>query len=564
MYYCQQQHVHFRDLYFHTLKQCIESNNDKILIVALEQIASHLSEITDNDNEYQCLIECLPSDVFKSPKSEQYQSILSTIQALISTNQVLTSLDNLDVLYPYRAHFLDARREFRDSTHYFIDGDSLILSIAHHKNVNLNSYYGNTLHVIFIIERILLTLFNQSHQCNFTLVFFDSHHQLYQESSILSLIRASLIAHLDKNSDKYGKNKVQQFSSWLDDDYLKFIREEKPIFMFYHDISSFDIETDNFLSKNTLQKLVRIYHLFGNYHQYVHECHLYLMNKLNLTDISVQCFQIQFKQKCPIKSLTEMVKIVFSDSSIMNIKRQDGNEFEKFCYEIGQNDVRLLLYLKTIAEFIPEEKEKDLFNLLSPVFVLHVALLIRLSLADRHLSLGFPSITFSPIFSELIVQFQNRLASNLTTTYPSSLSWTKIADLFDGRLFAFTIYHIHQSSSNIRLDSITLDIVKQSLIVLNRQPSENIFGDAIKQMIETKDIIFPSSSTEEQHTIVNVERQKIARISNAFIDTYLQPILPSNNELSFDLVDPDDSLTVRYEGMPSSYVCRKLIFYIFL
>jgi hypothetical protein len=370
------------------------------------------------------------------------------------------------------------------------------------------------------------------------------------------LIRASLLAHLDKNSDKYGKNKVQQFSSWLDDDYSKFIREEKPIFIFYHDISSFDIEKDKFLSKNALEKLVRIYRLFGNYHQYVHECHLYLMNKLNLTDISVQCFQIQFKQKCPLKSLMEMVKIVFADSSVMNITKRDGNELENFCYDIGQNDVRLFLYLKTIAEFIPEEKEKDLFNLLSPVFVLHVALLIRLSLADRHLPLVFPSITFSSMFSELIVQFQNRLASNLTT-YSSSLSWTKIADLFDGRLFAFTIYHIHQSSSSIRLDSTTLDIVKQSLIVLNRQPSENIFGDVIKQMIETKDIIFPSSSTEEQYTMVNEERkrQKIARISNAFIDTYLQPILPSNKELSFDLVDPDDTLTVRYEGILSSYVC---------
>ncbi|CAF1324270.1 unnamed protein product [Rotaria sp. Silwood1] len=143
------------------------------------------------------------------------------------------SPDDLDIHYPYKARFLDLHREFRDSMHYFIDGDSLILSVAHHISIDLKTYYGNTLHTIFIIERMLLTLFNQAQQCNYTLVFFDCHYYLYEkEKSILSLIRACFIAHLSKNINQYGSSKVRQFSSWLDQEYIDYAHEENHILSF--------------------------------------------------------------------------------------------------------------------------------------------------------------------------------------------------------------------------------------------------------------------------------------------------------------------------------------------
>ncbi|CAF4396193.1 unnamed protein product, partial [Rotaria sordida] len=78
-----------------------------------------------------------------------------------------------------------------------------------------------------------------------------------------------------------------------------------------------------------------------------------------------------------------------------------------------------------------QSNSKSLFNSISQLLVLHVALLIRLSLIDRHLPSKFPSITFSSIFSQLINQFQECLTSCICS-YSSLLSYSKIVDIFDG------------------------------------------------------------------------------------------------------------------------------------
>ncbi len=438
------------------------------------------------------------------------------------------------------------------------------MSIAHHSNINLNSYFGNTLHVIFIIERILLTLFHQSHQCNYTLVFFDCHHHLYQqENSILSLLRACLILHLSKNANQNGRMKIQQFSSWLDDEYLKLVHDEKPMFLFYHDMSSFDKENDLLLSKDTLEKLLCIYRLFGNYHQYVIQCHLYLMNKLTLTETTVKCFQIQFNRMCSKKLIDHIVQTVSSDLQHSNgIQERNWSEYEKLSQDIGENDVRLFLYLKTIVQFTAEKNQQYLVSLLSPLLILHVALLIRLSLADRHLPLNFPSVTYSPIFSQLIIQFQQQLALHLTSS-SSSLSWSKIADLFDGRFFTFTLYQIQQSST-VRLDSKTNEIIKQSLHLLNIPSSENIFQDLVNQLIQSNDLSFSSSSPKTQLPVMEQQRNRkqVIRISNPFIDAYLNPILPSKGPLPFKLVEPDDSQIIRCKGTSSFRSFNYLLIYI--
>jgi hypothetical protein len=503
LHYCQQQYTHFTDLYFQALEQCIKSDNEKIVTIVLQQIASHLFEVTHNDEERKRLIHHLPSETSGATISQSHQSILATIHALTSTNRteqetaILLS-NHIDILYPYTARFLDVRREFRDSTHYFIDGDSLLLSIAHHINVDLISYYGNTLHVIYIIERILLTLFNQSHQCNYTLVFFDCHYQLYQaENSILGLIRTCLIVHLSKNAEKCGANKIRQFSSWLDDDYSEFSREEKPMFIFYHDMSSFDMKKDKLLSENSLRSLFNMYRLFGNYHQYVIQCHLYSMNKVILAEDEIKTFRILFKRQFPPNSLKQIVELRANRLITTDKKEENQNEYEKFYQEIGHNDVRLSIYIKAIVDFMDENKEQNLTQLLCPLLVLHVALLIRLSLTDRHLSLSFPLVTFSPAFSQLIVQFQQRLSRDVSSHH-SSLSWSKVGDLFDGRLFAFTLHQF--SSSNIRLDSTTFEIIKQSLSILKIPSTDTLFENIIKKLIQSDDISFGSSLSRQIST----------------------------------------------------------------
>ena len=536
LYHCQENHGHFVSLYFYTLDHCIKNDNEMISAIALQQIAVHLS---DHANDRSRLIEYLPSD-FSSPTIPQlHQPILSTIANLLSTKQVaVISSHDLDTLYPQTARFLDLRREFRDSTHYFIDGDSLVLSVAHHINIDLTSYFGNTLHVIFIIERILLTLFNQGHHPNYTLLFFDCHHQLYRnEKSIFSLLRACLIAHLSRNIDRNRAPKVRQFSSWLDGEYVEYHSEEKPQFLFYHDMSSFDLREPVLLSEDCLQRLRYVYRLFGNYHQYYLQCHLYLMNKLILTDTTVQCFHVKFKRQCPMTLFRKVIEAA-SISRRNTEKDEWDNMIEK---EISQEDVRLFLYLKTIVQ----SNQKDMSELLSPLLILHVALLIRLSLIDRHLPSDCPSIEFSPKLSKLIHEFQERLAYNLSSNSSAS-SWLKIGDIFDGRLFAFTLYQLHQSSSKIYFDADTMDIIRESFNLLKISNNENRLGYCVEQLIRTEDVIILPTRTVIDLRSLNT--QKIARISNPFIDTLLKPILSIDHKRTFDFVNPEDNHLSRYEG----------------
>ncbi|CAF4014381.1 unnamed protein product, partial [Rotaria sp. Silwood1] len=44
-----------------------------------------------------------------------------------------------------------------------------------------------------------------------------------------------------------------------------------------------------------------------------------------------------------------------------------------------------------------------------------------------------------------------------------------------------------------------------------------------------------------------IKKQKIIKISNSFIDNYLKPVLSTNNQWTFDFIDPDDNSLARYE-----------------
>ena len=519
-----------------TLERCVRFDDENIIATAFQQIALHLT--VDDDTDHPRLVKILPRS---SEIRQEHQPILSTIQTLLRTKQnkmAKLSSDEFDILYPQTARFLDLRREFRDSAHYFIDGDSLILSIAHHINIDLKTYFGNTLHVLFIIERILLHLFNQAHQCNYTILFFDCHYQIYRnEPNILHLLRTCLIAHLSRNTAQHRSTKIQQFSSWLSEEYRQFVSQEKPHFIFYDDLASFVPQKNCLLTENTLKYLRYVYRLFGNYHQYHLQCHLYLMNKLILTDITVMCFEVKFHNQCSKKLMTKMIGESVSDRKEL----KQWIELEEKM--IDCNDARLFIYLVTIKQF---QGIDERFHRLVPLLLLHVALLIRLSLIDRHVPLHLPHIEFSVPLSNLLKQFQHSLAFTLSS-YSSNLSYTKIADLFDGRLFAFTIYRLHQTSPKIFFDVFTLEIVDRCLDILQIANDDYLFNNKVNELIQSKDIIIsPSMSTVDS---MEGAKLTITRVSNGFMDTFLQPILSRKSDLSFEFVDPDDEHhSSRYEG----------------
>jgi hypothetical protein len=315
-------------------------------------------------------------------------------------------------------------------------------------------------------------------------------------------------------------------------------------------MTSFDMGNNSLLPEDAAKRLTVIYRLFGNYHQNILKCHLYLMNKLILSETTVQCFKIQFNRQFPTSLLMKIIELVPDKSITIAMEQMNLDEYEKFCQNINQDDIRLYLYLKSIAMLSNNTKEQDLVQLISPLLILHVALLIRLSLLDRHIPSSFPSITFSPILSHMITQFQQCLSSNLCSQV-SSLSWSKVADLFDGRLFAFTLYQL-SSSLNIRLDSNTYEIVSKSLSILKMSFSDDLFQNIVNQMIQLNFIDISRSELNEESPLI-VEpietHRKITKISNPFIDTLLQPILPPNNALTFEWETANDIEATPYEGM---------------
>lgn len=553
LYHCQQKYSYFVDLYYHAIEQFLKSADDEIVTVVYKQIATHIFESKNTDGEYQRLVPHLPFDILSSSVPSVHQPILSMIQTLLSTDKAETNIANflanyLDILYTYTDRFLDVRKQFRDTTSYFIDGDSLLLSIAHHTNVNLDSYNGNTLHIIFIIERILVTLFQQSNECNFTLLFFDCHYHVYEkENTILSLVRSCLISHLANNASKHRNLKIKRFSSWLSDEYLKFAQDETPLFLFYHDLSTLDKENNRLLSQDTLEKLYSLYRLFSIYHQYVIQCELYLMNKLILTETAVTCFQIKYDRMCPKNLIEQLINILSPNSHVNGIQERDCTQLEILSHDISENDIRLFLYLKTIMDLIEENRYQFTFQYFATLLLHHVALLIRLSLSDRHLPSSIPSLTYSTTLSQYITEFQQRLSFNVDS-HVSKQSYSKIADLFDGRLFTFTLCQIHQSS-NISFDSNTRAIVEKSLKYLNLPYFENTIQSAVQELSLSNHITFSSLLSENRSTVTeNSSRKPIIQISNPLIDAFLDPIISSSQTLGLDLIQPDESHVIQSPG----------------
>ena len=216
---------------------------------------------------------------------------------------------------------------------------------------------------------------------------------------------------------------------------------------------------------------------------------------------------------------------------------------EKVCQS---DDVRLAMYLRAILDLMDAKKfdKEPMFIRLTPLLVLHVALLMRLSLIDRHLA---PLLEFSPMLTSVLGRFLQQLAQTASVR-GTSLGYSRIADLFDGQLFAFTLWQINERSPNVKFDSATMDIVQRALAFLNVPTHAGVFDDIVMQMVKSKDLIF-SSSKDRREPPVPTSRP-ITHISNPFIDTYLKPLVSSARPgLTLEFIDPDKINSIQYKGM---------------
>lgn len=131
----------------------------------------------------------------------------------------------------------------------------------------------------------------------------------------------------------------------------------------------------------------------------------------------------------------------------------------------------------------------------------------------------------------------------------SLLCWTHVADMFDGRLFTFTLQWLYQSSKDHCFDSETICLVKQTLNKLGINLDISDFKNSLNKMIQLKHIQFVTSSLNVSSTVVNMQRQKVVKISNPLVDLYLKPIYSTMTDgYQFDLISPDECHATVYEG----------------
>lgn len=177
---------------------------------------------------------------------------------------------------------------------------------------------------------------------------------------------------------------------------------------------------------------------------------------------------------------------------------------------------------------------------LFPLLILHIALLLRLSLIDRHLSEDLINVVFEKPMSDLLQDFQKRMAAAITNS-SSTLSWSKIGDSFDGALFGFTLTQL--ARDDIHFDSNTINVAHESLHFLGISFTDEIFVSSTNSLISLQAIrIRPET---EANAFFRCDSQtKVMKISNPLIDTVVQPILSD-----IDLIPPTKISSIRHEGL---------------
>lgn len=263
---------------------------------------------------------------------------------------------------------IGVERTLRDSANYFVDGDSLLLTAASHCNINWNNY-GHTIHCIHYAERLLYMLYKKTNKIrNYTIIFFNNHADFLRKSPLLSLLRQCFINHFTKNLLPDTKI-VRVFDSWLSNEYIKFLYDQKPLLILYNDMSRLETNRLPIIDKKNLHDIQSLYHLFGIFHSNIFHCSLYLMNNIEYNNSSINCFQVKSKKLFDIRLITIILNYlqeVYRPSDEIEIETSfrskmtvyNKNLIELCFYDTITNDVRLYHYL--LSAIIMGEKVNNL------------------------------------------------------------------------------------------------------------------------------------------------------------------------------------------------------------
>ncbi|CAF0996168.1 unnamed protein product, partial [Brachionus calyciflorus] len=343
---------------------------------------------------------------------------------------------------------VDITKELSDSSCILIDGISLLTYILHH-DVDLYNG-GQFLHLIFLFERFI-RLINEFTEYFYIVFFKDLNNFLFTDKSIYLSINV-ILAHL-YNIPGLDK-KVKFFKNFNENDYMIFLEEKKPTFIFMNDLECFN-KLRLKLSKK--QNIKSIYKLFELKHLSI-DVNIAHLNEMTINSNRLNVFYAQPKLENK-NNFNNLVKIGYENQIIELYKKEKAlqNRDKKFFQKILSNNNflrkintlnsvlgdKLTIYsISIIYCYFNKSTEIDDLEFAGFLFliILNAYIVQKLDLQSRSVKLKKRKSYCNSSFKQLIRLFQNSLAFIISTDLFSFIQLlpSTISDLFDGRIFSLT------------------------------------------------------------------------------------------------------------------------------
>ena len=357
---------------------------------------------------------------------------------------------------------IDVTKEISDACLFLIDGTSLILECFQNNNIDW-SFGGQYLHLVYIFERYIEMFSTLSKY--FYIIFFDNLNLMFRNDSRFSLSLSVIINHLKSNA--YLKSKTKFFSSVSSYEYKQFLSYEKPTFVLLNKLEKLkelDIREVEVMSK--IKETFKIMDIF-----YLHlEINILLTKNISFNSNRLSGFYCRKRM-----IFSETVNKYYNHLAKLNYFQ------ETKCLQDSKTDIKINgLYDEFMEEF--KKKKKDIkttldfyclalgwcykrngdslkfteYCTIAASLIVQLFFIQKLDLKQRAIRLvSDPELMnkFNFDLKNFLNNFQSALAHFINCD-EFKISTEENCDLFDGRLFAFSLLLCSTKYFAVRFENI--------------------------------------------------------------------------------------------------------------
>ncbi|XP_076357018.1 LOW QUALITY PROTEIN: putative ATP-dependent RNA helicase DDX60 [Tachypleus tridentatus] len=494
------------------------SDHEDSYYLSSSECESNSSDSTNRLGEFQHYLQVEDG---KESSTHGSSNIKNRIHKMLNKIRDCYSIEHLDL----RNHFADV--------HFLIDGEGLFVETLTHPDLSWE-FGGQPLHLLYLYERFLHKFLEK--EANFKLLFFKGFDSIWKCVPSVAVTRMLLIEHFQRNTNI---TVIYEFMDVFDPMFQQYLTDESPSFMLTSD-DSFLLNLKDIFHEDLKENLVVSFFL-ENSNVYLWVVVAFIsgivfdVRKVNCyfnnSDAKYQKLYDKVERSiCKDSSLQNVYRNMFSPTyeDLSFVPKQFG-ELKNF----NNKDVRILLTCQALNNVMKMQANMAFFI---QVYALHLAILLTLPLKYRAQEL--PEL---PEMEKIeLKKFWNYMCSCLkyclTNLAPSSSgSFSKIGDLFDGRLFV-KIFYLCKKEMKVQLNKKTELLYMVLVKGLNLDEFNNTLPVIGKQneKLCTKGELKIAKSKERS---INNDDDFIINVSSVLMDQYVGDILSSKNLLVKDIND---------------------------